>query len=193
MGSPLYIDLKVSLSPMEQRYLASCHCPVDYPKHEKTERWKDLVRDNSYAGETLEIKPSQILEAFPSLANFIASEGLGYKRSVQSYFEGMDSGSHNIKLLEYVSVFRDHPYFERMLEHADLCSVKLARTDGSKIWTPKGAVSGSLDDMFDVFPSSDHVLVHGQTENGHVITREATYQDLERLSALPEMWKEVLE
>ena len=190
MGSPLYFPRDVVLTPLEQRYVASCDCPVDYPHHDVTEAWKRRLTESTKQNRISTINSADIILPFPSLAYLIATEGLGSERTVQDYFEGGDEKSHNGRLVRFVKDTQNnsnlpHGLVEKMKYHATVCSVKLAKRDGSFVWSVYDTRPNFFDDPFGVHPESDMVLVHGRSEKGHIIIREANKEDIELFKGLP--------
>ncbi len=196
MGSMLYFPRKVSLSPVVQRYVASCDCPPSYPNYSDAKEWKSKLLDSAKSGENLEIDTSQILTAFPTLAYLVGSaeiEGDG----IQSYFEGRGKGGHNLLLYSFARKVVDNPRSPRelresILKHADSCSVKLADWERNKVWSIYGERDATFSDPFGVRPER-YALVHGLEKGSHIVVRPADEKEAEVFQALPEMWRKCLE
>ncbi|MBI3190589.1 hypothetical protein HYZ41_02710 [archaeon] len=182
MGSALYFEKTISLSPLEQRYVASCDCVEGYRHNDVINEWKNRLFNNSKTNTQFVMSSFDILQPFPTLAYLISSENLGYDWSVQDYFEGFDKSSHNSRLRDIISHSSKNANIpeKAMMEisrHVEDCSVKLAKSDGSRAWCFNGFRPAPLSDFFGIRPQSEYVLTHGRNGDGIIVIREIGEED----------------
>lgn len=175
----IQLERSVVLSPLEQRYVASCYPLPDRPGLDSCNLWKARLRQSAGDGGMVEIKAREIGMAFPHLAMLIMQGKFQGIETVQGYFESLKEGglSHNLNLYKFAkSVGRaaksmeKEEYAERLvpvMDHVNGCAVKPADLSGNKVWTFGGFEESGIDSHYfgnDKF--CRYALVHGVNEEG---------------------------
>ncbi|MEM7816694.1 MAG: hypothetical protein QXZ20_02145, partial [Candidatus Aenigmatarchaeota archaeon] len=140
--------LKVTLNPIEQRYIATCYPLKDRPYYEDALRLRETFRYYAIKNETIEIDVNNIALAFPHLARLI-TEGFFKERTIQSYFEGIDDKSHNMRNYLFAKArMRDklpeHVLFD-ILHHVECCSVRPCYVKDNLILSYGGEIKDEID------------------------------------------------
>ncbi|MEM5790915.1 MAG: hypothetical protein QXP77_02625, partial [Candidatus Aenigmatarchaeota archaeon] len=126
-------NMEISFSPLELRYLATCHHTPSVKKD--LYQLENLVFENikEYAlqGNGLNAKGITIFTYFPLLGSKICYESVGLRedRSFLLYFESLNSWSHNFALRKiFGDALISRPYaneLNELREHVNTCSVRL--------------------------------------------------------------------
>lgn len=181
MGSAVYFDRRIILSPLEQMYVATCDCVDNYMYSSHTKKWKERLLSCAKDLMDIEVGSTEILLPFPTLAYLICAEGLGTDWSLTEYFEGTDERSHNSRLRYMTKLAESNrlvpeDFIREIKKHSENCSVRIVKTDSS-----------NLSDPFDINPTTEYVFTHGVNSEGRIIIREASADDLEKKRPL--VWK----
>jgi len=177
----------IVLTPIEQRYISTCYPLPDRPFYNEALFWKNKLRESSVKDEDIEVPFEDIGKAFPHICR-LYKEGFFDERSIQSYFEGVDDKSHNMRMYLFAKRVargkRPELALINVLRHVEACSVKPADLRRSLVWS-YGAVRRSLIDTeyFNSSPQSDLVFVHGRSNGGEVVVRDVSEEEFERLKS----------
>ncbi len=177
-------DDRIVLTPIEQKYIATCYPLPDKPFLDEANKWKEILRETSSNGEDIEVSVNDIGRAFPHIGT-LYQRGLFNKRSVRSYFEGTDQESHNMRMYLFAkNIARKQPpehIVLKVLHHVECCSVKVADLDSFIIWSYGMTYTFPLDtDYFGIKPRSNRVFVHGKSERGMVVVRDVSEEEFEK-------------
>lgn len=175
---------RIILTPIEQRYIATCYPLPDRPFLDEANEWKERLKESSLKNEDIEVAANDISRAFPHIG-MLYRRGFFDERSIRSYFEATDQESHNMRMYLFAkSVARKHPpehILLGVLDHVEHCSVKVADLDSSTLWSYGGPYQCTLDtDYFNLSPNSNWVLVHGKNKNGVIVIRDILEDEFER-------------
>ncbi|MEM5870677.1 MAG: hypothetical protein QW758_01850 [Candidatus Aenigmatarchaeota archaeon] len=196
--------IKVTLNPIEQRYIATCYPLKDRPYYEEALRAREIFRDYAIKNETIEIDLNNIALAFPHLARLIR-EGFFKERTIQSYFEGIDDKSHNMRNYLFAkSRMRDklpeNVLFD-ILHHVEYCSVRPCYLKENIIFSYGGEVKDDIDkyyfslsigqESFQVENREyEFAFLHGRSEKGSIFVRYVSKEEFENLLKwFEERWK----
>ncbi len=174
----------IELSPVVQKYMASCYPLPDRPFINETEEWKTRLQDLQRGKKHLNLPVAKIARAFPHLGK-LHLKGFFDHRSIQSYFEGTDPQSHNMRMyLLAKRMARDgvpEVVMQSILEHIETCSVKVAqiikksdhRTHG-RVWSYGSTYLADLDtESLNPAIRTSNVVVHGRSDRGLTVIRDA--------------------
>lgn len=174
----------IELSPTVQKYMASCYPLADRPFINEAEQWKTHLQDLQLEPKTIELPLLKIARAFPHLGK-LKLKGFFDRRSIQSYFEGTDPDSHNMRMyLLAKRMARDGAppeVMDSILEHIETCSVKVAQISGKsddktfgRVWSYGGTYHAELDTQ-SLNPTirSPEVFIHGRSDRGLMVIRDA--------------------
>ena len=177
----------LTLSPIEQRYIATCPLWEGRAYLEEARKYKKILRESAKRNKEITLSLEEISKPFPHISR-LARDGFFEKRSVQSYFEGSDESSHNMLLYLFTkSSYRkmrkiaegnfEEP-MKNLLYHANVCAVKPVDLEARTMWCFNGVMEERIDlEYFGVgfFEREEHNskygFVHGVSDNGHVLVR----------------------
>ena len=94
---------KIKLTPVDQRYIASCSPLPHKSNYAEAMRWKEILRKSSMADKEKWIPISEFRVPFPKIY-VLHKAGVFDDRSVKSYFEGTDREGHNEVLYNYAKM-----------------------------------------------------------------------------------------
>jgi len=179
---------KIRLTPVEQRYIASCSPLPDRIFYDEAIKWKEIMRKSAIDDKLMEVPVIELTKPFPNITR-LYFQGLFKNRSVQSYFEGIDSQAHNLRMYSFAKKIERNGFLQNMvpdvLAHVELCSVKVADLVESRVWSYTGIYRGGdnnflIDtDYLKVHPITDYVFVHGKSEKGLIAVRSAKEHEVE--------------
>ena len=175
---------KIILTPIEQRYISTCYPLPDRPFLDKVEYWKRILREGSKNDKNLEISLNDLGLAFPHIG-MLYIQGFFDERSIQSYFEGIDEKSHNMRMYLFAKkIYRKKfPQTLNVLSHIEYCSVKPAELETEKIYSYGMIYNYPVDtEYFGMRFKNNFVLVHGRSENGLIAIRDITEEEFERFT-----------
>jgi hypothetical protein len=175
---------KIILTSIEQRYISTCYPLPDRPFLDKAYYWKGILRKNVKNNQNLELSFNDLGLAFPHIG-LLYLQGFFEKRSIQSYFEGLDKKSHNMRMYLFAKkIYRKNfPEILDVLSHIEYCSVKPADLNSEKIYSYGMVYEYPIDTKyFDINFKNDFVLIHGKSENGLIAIRDITKEEFERFA-----------
>jgi len=170
---------KIILTPIEQRYISTCYPLPDRPFLDKVEYWKRILREAAKNNKNLEVSLHDFSLAFPHIASLYL-KGFFNERSIQSYFEGIDEKSHNMRMYLFAKkMYRNNfPKIFDVLLHIEYCSVKPADLETEKIYSYGMVYNYPIDvDYFGFYPENNLILLHGKSERGLIAIRELTKKE----------------
>lgn len=169
---------KIRLTPVEQRYIASCSPLPDRIFYDEAIKWKEILRKSAIDDKLMEVPVTELTKPFPNITR-LYFEGLFKTRSVQDYFEGADIKSHNLRMYSYAKKALKLPEIELLavLSHIEQCSVRIAwaETDNlATVFSYKNNYGIELDkEYLDIHPVTECVFIHGKSEKGAIVVRGA--------------------
>ena len=178
------IHNEIELNPVVQKYMASCYPLADRQFINEAEQWKNYLQLSSREKKTINLPLGKIARAFPHLGK-LQLKGFFDGRSIQSYFEGTDPDSHNMRMyLMAKRMARDcvpWPIMKNILEHVETCSVRVAqllRKSGDstigRVWSYGETYRAELDtEHLNPVIRSPFVFIHGKSDRGLIVVREA--------------------
>lgn len=183
---------KIILNPIEQRYIASCYPLKDRAYYEEALKMRNIFRELANKNEKIEIDLSTIALAFPHLSRLYI-EGFFNNRTIQSYFEGIDDKSHNMRNYLFAKArmrealkIKEYPWeiMKYVLEHVEYCSVKPCYVEENLIISYCGELKDEIDKNY--FSLADDqescfAFVHGRSEKGSILIRYVTKDEFENL------------
>ena len=177
----------IVLTPLEQRYISTCYPLTDRPFYEEAMTWKEKLREAAVAGKDIEVPTRELVIAFPHIGRLYL-EGFFKERSIQSYFEGLGQGSHNLRMYLFAKRLArsqaPEPIILDVLHHVETCSVRVASLGDLTTWSYGGTYPCPLDvEYFGAHVEGSYVLVHGRSEKGPVVIRSLSTEDFERFKA----------
>lgn len=180
----MYNSSNIILTPLEQRYLSTCYPLPDRPFYDEVSKWKEFLRWNSIEDKDLELS-DELLRVFPHIGRLYMN-GLFNRRSIQSYFEGIDLDSHNMRMYLFAKrAARNIPpdILSSILSHVKTCSVKPADMSTSTIWSYDGVYHGEIDlSYFNLTLGGFYVFVHGANGSDiDIAIRQITKEEFDLL------------
>ncbi len=167
----------MELSVLEQKYVSTCYPLPDRPFLAEAMHWKEVYRRASAQNEVLRVPLRDVARAFPHFGRMYY-QGLFNKMSVQEYFESITQDSHTMRNYLFAkNVAKNNPpedILRSVLHHITGCSVRVARTTDSMIWSFGGTYEAKLDLLyFGEQEYGEYVFVHGMSENGAIVIADA--------------------
>lgn len=193
-------NMEISFSPLELRYLATCH---HTPSIEKGHKLEDLVFENikKYAlnGKGLSAKGITLITYFPLLGNKIVKDGIGLRedKSFLLYFESLEPWSHNLALRKiFGNILKSSPYsekFSELREHVDSCSVRLGEIDKKGSILVYSPLYGKREEKVDLETflkdkNPEFFTVHGN-KAVRELERKNDKKIIDELKNLPKVWR----
>jgi hypothetical protein len=180
-----FLREKIILTPIEQRYISTCYPLPDRPCLDKVEYWKRILRESAKNDKNLEISFNDFGLAFPHIG-ILYLQGFFDERSIQSYFEGIDEKSHNMRMYLFAKKMdrKRSPQILNVLLHIEYCSVKPADLENQKIHSYGMNYDYPIDTGYfsDMQLKNNFVLVHGKSKKGLIAIREITKEEFEIFS-----------
>lgn len=171
------LELRITLTPIEQRYVATCYPLPDQPNHDIVIYWKAKLTLSARANMPFAAHIKNLTQPFPDLARLV-KDGFLTSRSVQSYFEGLDEASHNARLYTFATNAMKNSIpqhiLESMLSHVRNCMTTVGH--GGLITSPFGECQEQVDqETFGI--TGEYLLLHGKSKKGHVAIRAISEED----------------
>ncbi len=178
---------EITLTPLEQRYISTCYPLPDRPFIDEVHEWQERLRISSTKGESIVAVVADIGRVFPHVGR-LCREGFFDERSIQSYFEGIDPLSHTMRMYLFGKrVARKQPpehILLAVLHHIEHCSVRVADLNTSTVWSYGMTYQYPLDiHYFNLNARSSRVLVHGKSNKGVIVVRDASEEEFEKFSS----------
>jgi len=192
------IEKIVTLTPLDQRFISSCYCPTDHPNMTLVEQWKEKLQNSANKDKPYHVDPNNMVAAFPNISKFLI-ESSETNFSTVEYFTSMNSDSHNALLYSkmYEIIKKNNvpvSFVSNVLKKANGCSVKVAKSDGSELWSINGIIKAELDyETFNISKESYYVLTHGMLGESYTVIDIADEKTYNSFKKLPDMWKSLLE
>lgn len=178
----------ILINTVEQRYIATCYPLKDRPYYEEALKWRERFREYAKMNKTIEIDANEIKLAFPHLARLII-EGFFENRTIQSYFEGVDEKSHNMRNYLFAkSRMREklpQEILSDILLHVEYCSVRPCDLRNNLVISYSGEREENIDKYYfdgDSLLDANFAFLHGKSENGSVVIREVTKEEFDILA-----------
>jgi hypothetical protein len=175
-------ESEIILTPLEQRYISTCYPLPDRPFIKEANKWKERLRKTQEMGNIL-LSLEEIGKAFPHIG-MLYKIGFFEKRSIQSYFEGLDEKGHNTRMYLFAKKCERSKIPKEMLLgvmlHVEHCSVRIAETKNSKICSYLGEYEYPIDlNYFGNGFSNEYVIVHGKSEKGAIAIRDLSRDEFD--------------
>jgi hypothetical protein len=166
---------KIKLTPIDQRYIASCSPLPHKSNYAEAMRWKEILQKSSMADKEKWIPISEFRVPFPKIY-VLHKAGVFDDRSVKNYFEGTDREGHNELLYDYAkdAAKRNDPDLPGILAHIEQCSVRIAHIEDNlaTVFSYRDNYAINLDkEYLGIHPVTDHVFIHGKSEKGAIVIR----------------------
>ena len=180
----------IRLSPLVQRYISTCYLLPDHAHAVEVEHWKERLR--SSCNECITVNLEEIATVFTHVGRLLR-EGNVSGEQLDSYFEGLGNGSHNLRMYQLFTKLQRRrsrmdekilPQYdavlEGVLEHIEGCSVRPAFLRSSLVFGYRGPCTEPIDEEhFKNTNYDNRVFVHGRSGKGAVVVRSANEQEFE--------------
>lgn len=182
---------KITLTPIEQKYIGTCYPLIDRVGIQECIIWKNKIKIN-YSAENIEIDLEEFKIPFPFIYTFLKTK---QNSSIQERFEGISDDSHikklynkaeNIKVklevLEKNSEAKNA--YLKLLEHYEGCSVKVADLEKNLVWGYGGIYNLRIDKNYFEKIEGKYAILHGKSENGLIAIREISFNEFQKYTEI---------
>jgi hypothetical protein len=185
---------EILVNTLDQSYIATCYPLPNREGLDQCIDWKTKLKHSVLAASSINLSADDLRAPFPHLYRLL-QEGYFDSTTIQDYFEGTNSGSHNQNLYLFAkAVYRrlkraPEPVIEEILfpvlNHINGCAVKPANLDDHTIWS-FGKIITTTDinqNYFGNHPAQRFALVHGIENGQHIIIRSISEDEFSAYSS----------
>ncbi len=170
---------KITLNPIEQKYIGTCYPLPDREGIKECSLWKQELKRN-YDGNNREFDIEKLKTPFPFIYAFFTAHP---QKMIQDNFEALDENSHIRKLYAKAThtkinldVLEKNPAaklaYLKLLEHYEGCAVKVADLGQRLIWGYGGIYHTKIDENYFEKIKGRYAIIHGKSDNGLIVIRE---------------------
>lgn len=175
---------KITLTPIEQKYIGTCYPLPDRQGINECNIWKNKLQKD-YSGKNIEFDLDEFKTPFPFIYTFLTTK---QNSKIQKRFEGISDDSHIKKLYnkaENIKIKLDiiqqnlsaKNAYLKLLEHYEGCSVKVADLEKNLVWGYGGIYNVKIDKNYFEKIEGKYAILHGKSENGLIAIRNITLNE----------------